>query len=192
MHTLRLVTRQLASLASTTQPVRSRWCGRFVSLACVGLIGLMGLTGCVQLPRTTIETAAADIWTGRLSLQVQSEPPQSFSGGFEIKGSPNLGELRLNSPLGNTVLAARWSTAQATLYSGTETRHYNSIDALIEQSTGAALPVAALFDWLVGKATPSNGWTADLTRQPEGHIYARRSNPLPLSELRIVLDASSR
>ena len=189
MQTLRLVTRQLAALTPTTRPVRIRWCGRFVSLACVSL---MGLTGCVQLPRTSIETATADIWTGRLSLQVQSEPLQSFSGGFEIKGSPNVGELRLNSPLGNTVLAARWSPAQATLHSGNETRHYTSIDALIEQSTGAALPVAALFDWLVGKATPSNGWTADLTRRPEGHIFARRSNPLPQSELRIVLDASSR
>jgi outer membrane lipoprotein LolB len=185
MQTLRLVTSQLAALTPATQPVRTGWRVRFVSLACVGL---MGLTGCVQLPRAPIETTATDIWTGRLSLQVQSEPPQSFSGGFEIKGSPNLGELRLNSPLGNTVLAARWSPAQATLYSGSETRHYVSIDALIEQSTGAALPVAALFDWLVGKETQSNGWTADLTRQPEGHIYARRSNPLPQSELRIVLD----
>jgi outer membrane lipoprotein LolB len=189
MQTLRLVSRHLAALTPTTRPIRIRWRGRFVRLACVSL---MGLTGCVQLPRTSIETAAADIWTGRLSLQVQSEPPQSFSGGFEIKGSPNVGELRLNSPLGNTVLAARWSPAQATLYSGSETRHYISIDALIEESTGAALPVAALFDWLVGKATESNGWTADLTRQPEGHIFARRSNPLPQSELRIVLDASSR
>ncbi len=95
----------------------------------------------------------------------------------------------LNSPLGNTVLAARWSQQQATLYSGSETRHYTSIDALIEQSTGAALPIAALFDWLAGKDTQSNGWTADLTRQPEGRIQARRIVPLPQSELRIVLDA---
>ncbi len=92
----------------------------------------------------------------------------------------------------NTVLAARWSQAQATLYSGSETRNFASIDALIEQSTGAALPVAALFDWLVGKDTPSNGWTADLTRQAEGYIHARRLNPSPQTELRIVLDTTSR
>jgi outer membrane lipoprotein LolB len=173
----------------TTRPkVAARRVG-FFWLACAGLLCL---AGCVQLPQTSIETAPADIWSGRLSLQVQSEPPQSFSGGFEIKGNPSQGELRLNSPLGNTVLAARWSAAQATLYSGSETRNYVSIDALIEQSTGAALPVAALFDWLVGKDTPSNGWTADLSRQAEGHIQARRTNPSPQSELRIVLDTLSR
>jgi outer membrane lipoprotein LolB len=174
---------------STTRSERTTWRVNFFWLACASLLCL---AGCVQLPRTSIETAAADIWSGRLSLQVQSEPAQSFYGGFEIKGGPSQGELRLNSPLGNTVLAARWSQAQATLYSGSETRNYISIDALIEESTGAALPVAALFDWLAGKDTQSNGWTADLTRQAQGHIHARRTNPLPQSELRIVLDTSTR
>jgi len=144
------------------------------------------------MPRVSTDPGTTEVWSGRLSLQVQSEPPQSFSGGFEIKGNSSRGELLLNSPLGNTVLAARWSPAQATLYSGSETRHYTSIDALIQQSTGAALPVAALFDWLVGKDTQSNGWTADLTRQAEGRIQARRINPLPQSELRLVLDAPLR
>ncbi len=144
------------------------------------------------MPLTATDIAPKNIWSGRLSLQVQSEPPQSFSGGFEIKGGPSQGELMLNSPLGNTVLAARWSRQQATLYSGSETRHYASIDTLIEQSTGAALPVAALFDWLVGKETQSNGWKADLTHQPEGRIQARRINPLPQTELRILLDTPLR
>lgn len=176
-------------LVPTTRPSLTFWHVGFFWLACASLLWL---TGCVQLPRTPVGTATADIWSGRLSLQVQSDPPQSFSGGFEIKGSPSQGELRLNSPLGNTMLAARWSPAQATLYSGSETRHYGSIDALIEDSTGAALPVAALFDWLVGKDTQSNGWTADLTRQPEGYVQARRTQPLPQTELRIMLDASER
>ncbi len=160
-----------------------------LGLACASLVWL---SGCVQMPRAPNDAPSADSWSGRLSLQVQTEPPQSFSGGFEIKGNPNLGELILNSPLGNTVLAARWSPKQATLYSGSETRNYASIDALIEQSTGAALPVAALFDWLAGKDTQSNGWTADLKRQPEGRIEARRLQPLPQTELRIVLDTPPR
>jgi outer membrane lipoprotein LolB len=189
MRPVRLVSSNSPPLTSTTLPGRTVWRVGFFWLACASLVWL---TGCVQLPRTAVDTAASDIWSGRLSLQVQSEPPQSFYGGFEIKGSPDQGELRLNSPLGNTVLAARWSAAQATLYTGSETRSYASIDALIEQSTGAALPVAALFDWLVGQDTPSNGWTADLTRQAEGHIHARRINPLPKSELSIVLDTPSR
>ena len=181
-----LVFSRLTTLPSNTLPARKvKRLGLF-RLACASLVLLCG---CVQMPRTPTDGATPDAWSGRLSLQVQSEPPQSFSGGFEIKGNPSQGELRLNSPLGNTILAARWSPQQATLYSGSETRHYASIDALIEQSTGAALPVAALFDWLVGKDTRSNGWTADLTRQPEGRIQARRINPLPPSELRIMLDA---
>ena len=158
-------------------------------LVCASLVWL---SGCVQMPRAPADALSAERWSGRLSLQVQSEPPQSFSGGFEIKGNPLQGELMLNSPLGNTVLAARWSPQQATLYAGSETRNYVSIDALIEQSTGAALPVAALFDWLTGKDTPSNGWTADLTRQHEGRIQARRLQPQPQTELRIVLDTPPR
>jgi outer membrane lipoprotein LolB len=121
-------------------------------------------------------------------MQVQSEPPQSFSGGFEIKGTAEHGELMLNSPLGNTVLAARWSPQEATLYASGEMRRFASMDALIETSTGTVLPILALFDWLAGKDPQLNGWTADLTRQPAGRITARRIHPLPQSELRIVLD----
>ncbi len=161
---------------------------RAVRLLLFGLVSLALLSACVQIPRTPTGLANPQTWSGRLSLQVQSEPPQSFSGGFEIHGSRLQGELRLNSPLGNTVLAAGWSSQQATLHSGRETRQFGSIDALIEASTGAALPIDALLDWLAGKDAQSNGWTADLTRQSEGRINARRINPLPQAELRIVLD----
>ena len=149
---------------------------------------LAWLTACVQLPQASGGDAGKAVWSGRLSLQVQSDPPQSFTGGFELKGSPASGELVLNSPLGNTLLAARWSPVEAVLYSSGQARSFSSIDALIEQSTGAALPVAALFDWVGGKATSLNGWTADLQKQAEGRISARRSSPLPQTELRIVLD----
>jgi outer membrane lipoprotein LolB len=189
MQSVRLVSGSSVKLPLNSFPDRSALRFGFFWLACASLVLLCG---CVQLPRTASDIEPTNIWSGRLSLQVQSEPPQSFSGGFEIKGGPSQGELMLNSPLGNTVLAARWSPKQATLYSGSETRHYVSIEALIEQSTGAALPVAALFDWLVGKSTQSNGWTADLTRQPEGRIQAHRINPLPQTELRIVLDTPLR
>ena len=180
-----LVLNPFSNSPTTVMTNRAGWRNGLLWLACASLVGL---SGCVQMPRAPTVDVSADSWSGRLSLQVQTEPPQSFSGGFEIKGNPNNGELMLNSPLGNTVLAARWSPRQATLYSGGEIRSFASIDALIEQSTGASLPVAALFDWLVGKDTPSNGWTADLSRQPEGRIHARRLQPLPQSDLRIVLD----
>lgn len=168
---------------SRTSRVR-RMAGHLILLS----MCLAWLPACVQLPRASGGHADQAVWSGRLSLQVHSEPAQSFTGGFELKGSPSSGELVLNSPLGNTLLAARWSPVQAVLYSSGQARSFSSIDALIEQSTGAALPVAALFDWVDGKATSLNGWTADLQQQAEGRISARRSSPLPKTELRIVLD----
>ena len=167
------------------RPARARrMAGQLILLgAC-----LAWLTACVQLPQASGSRADKAVWSGRLSLQVHSEPAQSFTGSFELRGSPASGELVLNSPLGNTLLAARWSPVEAVLYSSGQARSFSSIDALIEQSTGAALPVAALFDWVDGKATSLNGWTADLQKQAEGRISARRSSPLPQTELRIILD----
>jgi outer membrane lipoprotein LolB len=149
------------------------------------------LSGCAQLPRSApLEQLGADrtYWTGRMSLQVQSEPPQAFSAGFELQGSPTRGELKLNSPLGTVLGLARWAPGQASLVSGNQTREFASVDALIESATGAALPLGALFDWLSGKDTRLNGWVADLSRHPDGRIAARRLQPQPESELRVVLD----
>ena len=159
---------------------------RRLNIALAGA-GLAVLAGCVQLPPAPDLGADRQAWSGRLSLQVQSEPPQAFSASFELKGSPRQGELRLSSPLGNTLLAARWSGAEALLYTGSETRRFKSIDELIEQSTGAPLPVSALFAWLNGSEGKATGWQVDLTRQPEGRISARQTAP-QLSDLRIILD----
>ena len=56
------------------------------------------------------------------------------------------------------------------------------------QTTGAAVPIAALFGWLNGVNTPVDGWTADLSRRSEGRIAARRDLPTPQADLRVVLD----
>ena len=127
-------------------------------------------------------------WVGRISLQIQSEPPQAFFAGFELSGQAQQGELILTSPIGSTLGVMRWTATDAVLESGREVKHFASVDALLEQTTGAAVPVAALFDWLGGKNTSLNGWTADLTQQGKGKISARRSTPAPQIELRIVQD----
>ena len=152
------------------------------------LLSLSLLTACMHAPRTPAGSAQAALWSGRLSLQVHSEPVQSFSAGFELKGSPAQGELLLSSPLGNNLLAARWTPLEAVLEEAGKTRKFSNIDALIEQSTGAALPVAALFDWLHGKPGQQQGWTADLGQLAQGRISAQRSKPLPRADLRMVLD----
>jgi outer membrane lipoprotein LolB len=82
----------------------------------------------------------------------------------------------------------RWSPFEALLEQGSTTRRYASSDELLAQITGAAIPMSALFDWLAGIDTPTPGWVADLSKQPDGRISARRINPAPAADLRIVLN----
>ena len=127
-------------------------------------------------------------WAGRISLQIQSEPAQAFFAAFELKGSAEQGELALISPLGSTLAVIKWSPAEATLLQGGVTKSFASTDELLAQSTGAALPLPALFDWLAGKDTPTPGWLADLSQQGSGRITATRAAPSPRADLRVVLD----
>ena len=97
-----------------------------------------------------------------MSLQVRSDPPQSFS--------------------------ARWNAAEAVLKSGQDARLFRSMEELLAQATGAALPLPALFDWLIGINTPVPGWLTDLSGLAEGRLVARRQTPVPAVDLRIALD----
>ena len=137
----------------------------------------------------TSDTNAANqsVWTGRLSLQIQSQPEQAFFAGFELRGNPEQGELTLNSPLGNSLAVLRWSPQEAVLDSGNQIQRFDTVDALIEKVTGAAVPLPALFDWLAGKDTAADGWSANLSQQAQGRISARRATPQPSADLRIVL-----
>lgn len=125
-------------------------------------------------------------WSGRLALSVDSEPPQSFSAGFELRGSPLAGELQLVSPLGNTLALVVWDRTGAELRQGGQTTRRGSLDELTAELSGTAVPVAALFGWLNGQSAEVPGWQADLSRQSEGRVNARRSTPLPTAELRVV------
>ena len=127
-------------------------------------------------------------WAGRISLQIQSEPVQAFFAAFELKGHADNGELTLISPLGSILGIMRWSPTEATLEQNGSTKRFASTDELLAQTTGAAVPVSALFDWLGGKNTTTPGWTADLSQQGNGRIIAKRTSPAPEAELRIVLD----
>ena len=132
--------------------------------------------------------AKTAFWAGRISLQVQSEPVQAFFAGFELKGQADIGELTLIGPLGNILGIMRWSPTEAILDQGGSIKRFASTDELLAQTTGAAVPVSALFDWLGGKNTTAPGWTADLSQQVNGRITAQRTDPAPLANLRIVLD----
>jgi len=154
------------------------------------LIAIFLIAGCARpISATATNGIKKDAWSGRLSLHVKSEPEQSFSAAFELKGRPERGELTLVSPLGNVLGVLRWSPGQAELDPGNRpVQHFDSVEALMVQATGAALPLPALFAWLQGDNAAVSGWQADLSRQAEGRIVARRTQPAPEADLRVVLD----
>jgi len=128
-------------------------------------------------------------WSGRLALRVESDPPQSLSAAFELSGDADNGELTLTSPLGSTVAVLRWQPAGAVLLRQGGQQHYESAGRMIEEATGAALPMQALFAWLRGQPQAVPGWQADLNAlAQDGKLTARRLSPPPAAELRIVLE----
>lgn len=150
------------------------------------LLGAVVLTlaGCA----TSRPEAARDpsFWSGRLALTVHSEPPQSYSAGFELRGGPAAGELQLTSPLGTVLASVHWSAQGAELRQGAQVTRRTSLDELTTDVGGTPLPVAALFGWLQGQAAEADGWSADLSRHADGRVLARRLQPLPTAELRLV------
>ena len=147
------------------------------------------LAGCAQpLPVPRHDDASTGVWRGRLALQVEDSPSQSFSAGFELTGRPDAGELMLYNPFGGTLAALNWAPGSATLRSGNEVRNFDSIDALVTGATGTAIPVASLFDWLAGNNTAVAGWEADLSQLDQGRLRARRVAPPPAADLRVALD----
>lgn len=152
----------------------------------VGAGGAALLLAACATPAPTASVDGAPYWSGRLALTIDSDPPQSFSAGFDLRGTPQAGELQLNSPLGNALATVRWTPDSAELLQGDQVTRRPTLDALTTELGGQALPVIALFAWLRGHEAAANGWRADLSRQATGRIVAKRSQPLPTVELRIV------
>lgn len=147
------------------------------------------MTGCavpIQVSRQDQSDAAP--WRGRLAVRIESDQAHSFSAGFELSGNPQVGELTLYTPLGNTAASLSWTTQSAMMRRAGETHHFSSLAALMAQALGAEIPVAALFSWLAGDGVAAAGWSADLSHHATGRITARRIVPAPAAELRLVLD----
>jgi outer membrane lipoprotein LolB len=157
------------------------------------LIAIFLLAACALPKRPTDQNSSENlsrqkVYTGRISLQVASEPVRSFAGGFELEGDSNTGQLSLFTPLGSTAAVLRWRPGLALLQSAGQTQQYPSVQAMLEQITGAAVPLEALFAWLGGQAAAAPGWQADLSRHADGRITALRSEPGPSAQLRIALE----
>lgn len=147
---------------------------------------LLWLAGCAQpVPRTSADMA---IWSGRIALQVEDQPSQSFSAMFELRGDARSGGLVLSSPLGNRLAQLDWKDGHAQLLTAQENRSSDSLDLLLQDITGTRIPVEALFSWLQGNQINAEGWQADISGLQEGRLVARRSHPEPRATLRIALD----
>jgi len=148
------------------------------------------LAGCATPApiRSVSQAPSTKQWQGRISVTVQSDPPRNMSAGFSLDGNARQGELNLFSPLGTTLATLQWNPTSTQWLQGSQQRRYDSMAHLTEETTGAALPMDAMFEWLEGRATPSPGWQADLSALNQGSLIAKRITPEPLVVLRIKLD----
>ncbi len=106
---------------------------------------------------------------------------------FSCKARPAPGSWIFSSPLGSQLALLHWSPHGAWLRQGSEETASDSLPALIERSLGTAVPIEAFFAWLQGRPLQAQGWHADLGQYTEGRISARRTDPLPQAQLKILL-----
>jgi outer membrane lipoprotein LolB len=123
-----------------------------------------------------------------MSVTVQTTPPNQMSASFSLRGQAQNGSLNLYTPLGTTLVTLDWNATAAHMQQGNQRQRFDSLAALTEQATGAALPVTALFDWLSGTPSSVPGWDVDLSALAQGSLSARRFYPAPEVTLRLKLD----
>lgn len=149
----------------------------------VPLLATLVLAACATTPRPAAELS------GRLAVRVEAQADaaaRSFTSQFELRGDADAGSLQLTTPIGSTAAEAHWQPGRAELVTHEGRRQFESLDALAGQMLGEPLPLAALLEWLRGRAwagAPSRqeaggfeqlGWRIDLSRYGEGWVLAAR------------------
>jgi len=154
---------------------------------------LLLLAGCAVAPGPNhFDRDGNVVWRGRLAVRLEPDQSQtqaqSLSAEFELSGDAQQGQLTLFTPFGTTLAVLAWSDQSATLRAEGGTRHFDSLAGLSQEVLGTEVPVVALFAWLAGEALEMAGWQADLSQYAAGLITAQRTQPLPLAQLRIILE----
>ena len=169
------------------------------------LLAAVLLAACATPPRPAPGSSAEPAWTtGRISVRIAAsvdQTAQSMTGGFELRGTGEAGELRLNSPFGSRLASARWAPGEAVLGTPEGERRFENLDSLSRAALGEALPLAALPDWLAGRPWPGAlhrvmesgfeqlGWIVARANRTDGLIEARRpAAPEVLVKLRLDAD----
>ncbi len=161
-------------------------------LLCIGM--LMCLAGCasVAVPHPNNgqlqSRQTGQHWQGRIGINVSEPQPQSFSAHFELDGDAETGTLRLATPLGTTLAFMQWAPGSAMLTSTGAPRRFESLSALTQASLGLDVPIAALFDWLQGTASPATYWEADLSEISNGKLTAKRTAPDMRAEIKLLME----
>jgi outer membrane lipoprotein LolB len=166
----------------------------------------IALAGCATSPRLPTDAdAGTDALSGRLTVQIASDPPQRLSASFELGGDAVRGQLALSGPVGVQLARASWQPGEAILETADGRWRKPDMTALAVAALGEAIPVPALFDWLRGRPWPGAdsrplaqaadgfeqlGWRIDLKQFAKGQIVARRDEP-PVVTLRVVLEPRS-
>ena len=147
------------------------------------------LSACASgVPKNLTPPEAAKEWSGRISLQVQSDPPQQLNASFTLQGAAHHGQLDVLSPFGTTLATVKWTQQDAVLQQGDQQQRFASMAVLTERLTGTPLPMAELFDWLQGQPTALSGWQTDVSQLSSGWLFATRTSPAPTVLLKIKLD----
>jgi outer membrane lipoprotein LolB len=150
---------------------------------------ILMLSACATDIKQKMPTAArSQEWSGRISLQVQSDPPQQLNASFALQGGAQQGQLDVFSPFGTTLATLQWTPQEAVLHQGNQQQRFASITVLTERLTGAQLPMTELFDWLNGQPTAVAGWQTDVSQLGSGWLIATRTSPAPGVLLKIKLD----
>jgi outer membrane lipoprotein LolB len=173
---------------------RRPWLTSATALTIISIAGCAANTS-ANSPKPLLQPAknGSQGYSGRLSLVIEpaagsSDPSQSFSGSFELRGNSEIGELDLLTPLGQIVMRLRWRPDIAVILRGSQRQLFANAQDLIQQATGASLSLQQLFAWLEGKEIQAvQDWQVDLSSHTNGRIIARRSQPTP-AVLRIALE----